>query len=82
MSRKLLTRETEGVMFSELADALSKPKHPLELYVAHDSSIVRMAAGLGRFPLRWPGLGSEVVIEVRGGPPRLAAASDDRTHAI
>ena len=78
MSRKLLTRETEGVMFSELADALSKPKHPLELYVAHDSSMVRMVAGLGIFPLRWPRLGSEVVIEVR--PPTLAP--DNCTHVI
>jgi hypothetical protein len=77
-----VTRETEGVVFSELADPLRELKHPLELYVAHDSSIVRMAAGLARFPLRWPGLGSEVVIDVRGGPPRLAAASDDRTHVI
>jgi hypothetical protein len=58
-------------MFSELAGALEEPKHPLALYVAHDSSMVRMAAGLGIFPLRWPRLGSEFVIEVR--PPRSAA---------
>jgi hypothetical protein len=64
-------------MFSELADALSEPKNRLALYVAHDSSIVRMVAGLGIFPLRWPRLGSEVVIEVR---PPLAA--DDCTHVI
>ncbi|KAF8483949.1 phosphoglycerate mutase-like protein [Russula ochroleuca] len=55
---------TFGVMFSELAGALEEPKHPLALYVAHDSSMVRMAAGLGIFPLRWPRLGSEFVIEV------------------
>ncbi|KAH9980673.1 phosphoglycerate mutase-like protein [Russula compacta] len=55
---------TFGVMFSELADALSAPEHRLALYVAHDSSIVRLAAGLGIFPLRWPRLGSEIVIEV------------------
>jgi len=52
-------------MFSELADALSAPEHRLALYVAHDSSIVRLAAGLEIFPLRWPRLGSEIVIEVR-----------------
>jgi len=55
---------TFGVMFSELADALQGPTHRLALYVAHDSSIVRIAAGLGIFPLRWPRLGSEFVFEV------------------
>ena len=51
-------------MFSELAVALSAPEHRLALYVAHDTSIVRLAAGLGIFPVRWPRLGSEIVIEV------------------
>ncbi|KAH9956432.1 histidine phosphatase superfamily [Russula dissimulans] len=55
---------TFGVMLSELADALEAPKQRLALYVAHDTSIVRLAAGLGIFPLRWPRLGSEIVIEV------------------
>ncbi|KAH9044119.1 phosphoglycerate mutase-like protein [Lactarius hengduanensis] len=55
---------TFGVLFSELADALEAPKHKLALYVAHDSSIVRLAAGLEIFPLRWPRLGSEIVIEI------------------
>ena len=54
-----------GVLFSELANALESPKHRLALYVAHDLSIVRLAAGLKIFPLRWPRLGSEIVIEVR-----------------
>jgi hypothetical protein len=66
-------------MFSELADALQEPTHRLALYVAHDTSMVRIAAGLGIFPLRWPRLGSEVVIEVRS-PPTLTA--DDWTHAV
>jgi hypothetical protein len=65
-------------MFSELADALEGPKHKLALYVAHDSSIVRIAAGLQIFPLRWPRLGSEFVIEVRHPRP----AADDQTHVI
>jgi hypothetical protein len=65
-------------MFSELADALEEPKHRLSLYVAHDTSIVRVAAGLGIFPLHWPRLGSEFVIEVR--PPRPAA--DDGTDVV
>ncbi|KAF8504883.1 phosphoglycerate mutase-like protein [Russula emetica] len=55
---------TFGVMFSELADALQKPTHRLALYVAHDTSIVRIAAGLGIVPLRWPRLGSEFVFEI------------------
>ncbi|KAH8980764.1 phosphoglycerate mutase-like protein [Lactarius hatsudake] len=55
---------TFGVLFSELADALEAPKHKLALYVAHDTSIVRLAAGLEIFPLRWPRLGSEIVIEI------------------
>ena len=65
-------------MFSELADALEGSKHKLALYVAHDSSIVRIAAGLRIFPLRWPRLGSEFVIEVRHPRP----AADDQTHVI
>jgi hypothetical protein len=55
---------TFGVLFSELADALEAPKHSLALYVAHDTSMVRLAAGLEIFPLRWPRLGSEIVIEI------------------
>ncbi|KAI0289333.1 histidine phosphatase superfamily [Russula brevipes] len=55
---------TFGVMFSELAASLDTPEHRLALYVAHDTSVVRLAAGLGIFPLRWPRLGSEIVIEV------------------
>jgi len=66
-------------MFSELADALQQPKHRLALYVAHDMSIVRIAAGLGIFPLHWPRLGSEFVFEVRR-PPTLTA--DDWTHVM
>lgn len=42
--------------------------HKLSFYVAHDGSMVRLASGL-RFgkiaPLRWPALGSEIVMEVR-----------------
>lgn len=69
------------MMFSELADALTKPKHRLALYVAHDASIVRLAAGLEIFPLRWPRLGSEIVIEVR---PRLphSIPAEDWTHVV
>jgi hypothetical protein len=55
---------TFGVLLAELADALEAPKHSLALYVAHDSSIVRLAAALEIFPLRWPRLGSEIVIEI------------------
>ncbi|KAI9429543.1 phosphoglycerate mutase-like protein [Lactarius psammicola] len=58
---------TFGVLFSELADALEVPKHSLALYVAHDVSIVRLAAGLEIFPLHWPRLGSEIVFEIWRG---------------
>ena len=35
-------------MFSELADALEKPKHSLALYAAHDSSDFFLSAHRGR----------------------------------
>ncbi|KAH9036246.1 phosphoglycerate mutase-like protein [Lactarius hengduanensis] len=55
---------TFGVFFSELANALEAPEHRLALYDAHDLSVIRLAAGLEIFPLRWPRLGSEIVIEI------------------
>jgi len=57
---------TFGVFFAELADALAVPKftHRLSLYVGHDGTLVRLLAGLGAIPLRWPSFGSEVVLEV------------------
>lgn len=42
--------------------------HKLAFYVAHDGSMIRLASGLGFgkiAPLRWPALGSEIVMEVR-----------------
>ena len=39
----------------------------LRFYVEHDGSMVRLASGLGFgkiTPLRWPALGSEIVMEV------------------
>ena len=39
----------------------------LRFYVGHDGSMVRLASGLGFgkiAPLRWPALGSEIVMEV------------------
>jgi hypothetical protein len=65
-------------MFAELANALTAPEHHLALYVAHDTSIVRLAAGLGIFPLRWPRLGSEIVIEVR----RWRLTAEDGTKVL
>jgi hypothetical protein len=55
------------VFFAELADAFAVPTftHRLSLYVGHDSTLVRLLAGLGATPLRWPSFGSEVVLEVR-----------------
>jgi hypothetical protein len=40
----------------------------LRFFVGHDGSMVRLASGLGFgeiAPLRWPALGSEIVMEVR-----------------
>lgn len=56
-----------GAFFAELADALAAPMftHRLALYVGHDGTLVRLLAGLGAVPLRWPAFGTEVVFEVR-----------------
>lgn len=55
------------MFFAGLADALAAPTftHRLALYVGHDGTLVRLLAGLGAIPLRWPSFGSEVVLEVR-----------------
>ena len=60
----ILRSETPGAFFAELADALEESTHRLALYVGHDSTLVRLLAGLGAVPLRWPSFGSEVVFEV------------------
>ncbi|TFY78410.1 hypothetical protein EWM64_g5599 [Hericium alpestre] len=63
---------TFGVMFGELAQnmvdfAAGRESHKLRFYVGHDGSMIRLASGLGlgkAAPLRWPAMGSEVVMEV------------------
>ncbi|KDQ50599.1 hypothetical protein JAAARDRAFT_41911 [Jaapia argillacea MUCL 33604] len=63
---------TFGVMFSELdsnfrAYQSGKEHFKARLYVGHDGSMIRLASGLGlgkNSPLRWPALGSEIVMEV------------------
>lgn len=60
----ILRSETPGTFFAELAVALEEPTHRLALYVGHDSTLVRLLAGIGAVPLRWPSFGSEVVFEV------------------
>jgi 2-phosphoxylose phosphatase len=60
-------------MFSELAANLRSfeagtESYRARLYVGHDGGMIRLAAGLGlgrTSPLRWPALGSEIVLEVR-----------------
>lgn len=61
-----------GIMFSELAQNFksfqsgSEP-YKLRFYVGHDGSMIRLASGLGigkNAPLRWPAMGSEIVLEV------------------
>ena len=45
-----------------------KTKAKAHLTVGHDGSMIRLASGLGLGkiqPLRWPALGSELIIEVR-----------------
>ena len=42
--------------------------YKLRFFVGHDGTMIRLASllGLGReVPLRWPALGSEIVMEVR-----------------
>ncbi|KAI0312899.1 hypothetical protein OF83DRAFT_1143783 [Amylostereum chailletii] len=59
-------------MFAELARNFAAFRDGSEgykarLYVGHDGSLVRLAKGLGLgadAPLRWPALGSEVMMEV------------------
>ncbi|KAI5999955.1 phosphoglycerate mutase-like protein [Pisolithus albus] len=60
---------TFGVFFAELANTLRH--HKLHMYVGHDGSMVRLAAGLGLGSanrLRWPAMGSEIVMEVWHAP--------------
>lgn len=62
-----------GVFLRELAQNLAlfragDEHHRLRLYIGHDGTMIRLASalGLGRHaPLRWPALGSEIVMEVR-----------------
>jgi len=65
-------RLTFGVFFSELARNFrafqtNAETYKLRFYVGHDGTMIRLAAGLGLGrdrPLRWPALGSEIVMEV------------------
>jgi hypothetical protein len=59
-------------MFGELAANMRSfqagtEKHRARLYVGHDGSMIRLAAGLGlghSSPLRGPAMGSELIFEV------------------
>ena len=61
-----------GILFQELVHNfksfnVGKESYKLRLYVAHDGSMIRLAAGLGfgkNGPLRWPAMGSEIALEV------------------
>ncbi|KAI6098881.1 phosphoglycerate mutase-like protein, partial [Pisolithus croceorrhizus] len=64
---------TFGIFFAELAHTLrhKRQKHKLYMYIGHDGSMVRLAAGLGLGSangLRWPAMGSEIVLEVWHAP--------------
>jgi 2-phosphoxylose phosphatase len=66
-------KKKKGVFFSELLQNFKSFQsgtfsHKLTIYVGHDGSMIRLASGLGfgrNGALRWPALGSEVVLEVR-----------------
>jgi hypothetical protein len=61
-----------GVMFGELARDFAALRDGREsfkarLHVGHDGTMIRLAAGLGlgeRQSLRWPAMGSEIIMEV------------------
>ncbi|KAL6303379.1 phosphoglycerate mutase-like protein [Sparassis latifolia] len=63
---------TFGVFMLELAQNFARfrageESHKLIFYVGHDGTMIRLASllGLGKIsPLRWPALGSEIVMEV------------------
>ncbi|PCH43274.1 phosphoglycerate mutase-like protein [Wolfiporia cocos MD-104 SS10] len=63
---------TFGVFYMELAYNFKLFRsggetHKLRLYVGHDGTMIRLASllGIGRVaPLRWPAMGSEIVMEV------------------
>ncbi|KAH8092212.1 phosphoglycerate mutase-like protein [Cristinia sonorae] len=63
---------TFGVFFQELSQNLRnfqsrRTKTKLHLTVGHDGTMIRLASGLGLgkvAPLRWPALGSEIIMEV------------------
>jgi hypothetical protein len=62
-----------GVFFSELVRnfksfRLGDERYKLRFYIGHDGTMIRLASGLGlgkSTPLRWPAMGSEIVMEVR-----------------
>jgi hypothetical protein len=79
-----------GIFFSELAQNFklfksSDESFKLRFYIGHDGSMIRLATGLGlghHAPLRWPALGSEIVMEVRrSAPPARYPSSPTRNFA-
>ncbi|KAL4071479.1 histidine phosphatase superfamily [Scleroderma yunnanense] len=52
---------------SDMGSEIAHTQHKIHMYVGHDGSMVRLASGLGLGGvngLRWPAMGSEIVIEV------------------
>ena len=52
-----------------------KESYKLRFFVGHDGTMIRVASALGfgkLAPLRWPALGSEIVMEVRSRAPATA----------
>lgn len=75
LHKSSVTSACLGVFFSELLHNLERfqsgeETHKLRIYVGHDGTMVRLAAGLGLGhasnggTLRWPAMGSEIIMEV------------------
>ncbi|KAH8115072.1 phosphoglycerate mutase-like protein [Phellopilus nigrolimitatus] len=84
----LYNQLTFSVMFQELAMNFrsfqaGEETRKLRFYVGHDGSMIRLASGLGLgqvAPLRWPALGSEIVMEVWQGSTQLGSLNTDEQY--
>jgi hypothetical protein len=78
------------VFFSELAATFRAVQAGTETYAArlvvgHDGSMIRLASGLGlgaHASLRWPALGSEIVLEVRRRSSPACRACTDHSGGV
>ena len=67
MTKSVSRRDVPGASNERQPLQVGEESFKLRFYVGHDGSMVRLASGLGFgkiAPLRWPALGSEIVMEV------------------